>query len=89
LTEQSKPTQSINCKECVYCEQAVNAGDEYTFINPVGDVITRIHSDSLYICRFWPPIAGQWPQVAEDDWCGQFERNEQDGSSGTTEASGS
>jgi hypothetical protein len=87
--EQSKPTRSISCKKCDFCEEAVSAGDEYTFINPVGAVITRVHSDSMYICRFWPPIAGQWPQVEEEDWCAQFKRSEQDGPSGTTKTTGS
>lgn len=73
MTEQSKPTQSIKCTQCVFCDIAVNEGDEYSFLGPWGDEVTRVHEATVYVCRFWPPIAGQWPQVSDDDWCGQYE----------------
>lgn len=48
-------------------------------LNPVGDEVTKIHEDTVLICRAMPPIAGSFPQVTEDDWCGQFSRTPEDG----------
>jgi hypothetical protein len=48
-------------------------------LNPVGDEVTKIHEETVLICRAMPPIAGSFPQVAEDDWCGQFSRTPEDG----------
>jgi len=48
-------------------------------LNPVGDEVTKIHEDTVLICRAMPPIAGSFPQVTEDDWCGQFSPASKDG----------
>ena len=45
-------------------------GDDYTFLNPHGDTVVRKYDRSVFICRYNPPLTGEWPQVSEDDWCG-------------------
>lgn len=59
------------CINCIYCDKIVNEGDDYSFINPHGDIVVRKHAAPVYVCRYNPPLAGDWPQVSEDDWCGQ------------------
>lgn len=71
------------CPECIFCEVVVKEGDQFTFINPHGESVHRNHDRTVYICRANPPITGDWPQVSENDWCGQFQK-EEDGSSKTT-----
>lgn len=66
----------VNCKNCVFFELVVKAGDLFSFINPHGDEVSRQHDRTVYICRANPPIGGDWPQVTEDDWCGGFKLNE-------------
>lgn len=67
MTEQSTFTQ---CTNCIYSEKIVNMGDDYTFLNPHGDTVVRKYDRSVFICRYNPPLTGEWPQVSEDDWCG-------------------
>lgn len=61
----------ILCTKCKYSSVLVTLGEEYNFINANGDEVTRVHSDTILECRFMPPIGGMFPQVSEDDWCGQ------------------
>lgn len=67
----------IKCTNCVFCELVVSEGELYTFINPLGDQVSRQHDRTVYICRANPPIGGDWPQVTENDWCGRFEKKEE------------
>lgn len=64
--EQSKFTQ---CIDCIYSETVVNEGDEYNFLNPNGDIVIRKHNTTVHVCRYNPPITGEWPQVTNEDWC--------------------
>lgn len=57
----------------------VSKGSTFSMLNPVGDEVTRIHEETVLICRAMPPISGSFPQVAEDDWCGQFSPTPEDG----------
>ena len=66
----------VKCKNCLFFETVVQAGELFTFINPHGDEVNREHSSNIHICRANPPIGGDWPQVTEDDWCGMFKENE-------------
>ena len=66
----------MKCPDCTYCEVVVKEGDPYTYINAYGDELHRVHDSTLYICRSNPPITGRWPEVLEDDWCGEFTKNE-------------
>lgn len=75
-----------NCTSCRFSELLVNKGDSYSYLNPVGEEVIRIHEVPILQCRAMPPIAGTWPQVTAEDWCGQGEFY---GHSGTTEATGS
>ena len=69
------PTQSTKntCNLCKFADLLVKKGDKYTTLNVNGDEIKRTHKQTVYLCRFNPPI-NDWPQVAEDDWCGQFQK---------------
>lgn len=61
------------CADCVYSEVIVKQGESYTFLFPDGTDGERQYSSTVLLCRAMPPIVGQWPQVTEDDWCGQFD----------------
>ena len=67
-----KENMEIKCTNCVFCDLIVKEGDLFSFLNPHGDEVNRQHERNVYICRASPPIAGDWPQVSEDDWCGGF-----------------
>jgi len=67
--------KNTHCADCTFSEQIVTSGEEYTFLNANGDAVVRKHEQSIYLCRFNPPIAGEWPQVSEEDWCGMGEPN--------------
>ena len=60
-----------SCASCKFSEILVKEGDTYSFLNPLGEEVTRIHEANVLLCRAMPPIAGAWPQVSPDDWCGQ------------------
>lgn len=62
-----------SCVNCIYADLLVKEGDTYSFINPHGDEVVRVHPQTVLLCRAMPPIVGQWPQVSKDDWCGQFD----------------
>lgn len=70
----------MRCVDCKYGETLVTQGTSYTVLNPLGQEVTRVHADTIMICRAMPPLGGSFPQVNEEDWCGHFE------SSGTPEA---
>jgi hypothetical protein len=42
-------------------------------MNPIGYEILRSHTETVLLCRAMPPLAGQFPQVSTDDWCGHYE----------------
>lgn len=63
----------VSCEKCVFCELVVREGDLFSFINPLGEEVSRKHESNILICRFNPPITGDWPQVSADDWCGKFQ----------------
>lgn len=67
------------CSNCVFGDVAVKEGDAYTFLNPYGEEVTRVHQQTVLLCRAMPPIVGQWPQVSPDDWCGHFDTGEEKG----------
>jgi hypothetical protein len=69
----------MKCGDCVFSEVLVKKGTPYTILNPVGTEITRVHEDTVLICRAMPPLGGSFPQVTEDDWCGQFSTAAEDG----------
>lgn len=60
----------------MFCDVVVEAGELFTMLDPHGDEVNRTHSSTIYICRANPPIAGSWPEVSEDDWCGKFQVKE-------------
>jgi hypothetical protein len=62
---------SNSCANCIYSELVYQEGDSYSFVNPNGDEVTRQYPQTVLICRAMPPIAGSWPQVVPEDWCGQ------------------
>lgn len=64
---------TISCEKCLYAELLVKAGDTYSFLSPLGQEVERKHINTILICRRYPPIAGQFPQVTTEDWCGEFE----------------
>jgi hypothetical protein len=66
----------IKCIDCKFCDLVVEAGTLFSFINPYGSEVEREHPSTIYICRANPPIAGSWPEVSEDDWCGKFQVKE-------------
>lgn len=72
---QTKP----KCGNCVFAEVAAKEGESYTFLNPFGEEVTRVYQQTVLLCRAMPPIAGQWPQVTVDDWCGHFDTGEEKG----------
>jgi hypothetical protein len=61
-----------SCEFCAFSELLVKEGDTFTFLNPNGDEVVRMHPCSVLQCRAMPPIAGTWPQVELEDWCGYF-----------------
>lgn len=61
------------CESCKFSKVLVKEGEEYTFTSPVGDEATRFYEDTVLLCRAMPPIAGGFPQVSIDDWCGHYE----------------
>jgi hypothetical protein len=63
----------------MYSEVLVKKGTPYTILNPIGNEVTRVHEDTVLICRAMPPLGGSFPQVTEDDWCGQFSRTPENG----------
>lgn len=69
-------TEKVSCSNCIYSDLLVKKGDVYTFLNPLGDEVSRVHQQTVLLCRAMPPIAGTWPQVDSEDWCGQFETEE-------------
>lgn len=69
----------MKCADCKFSEILVNSGQEYTILNPLGTEVTRVHADTILICRAMPPLGGSFPNVTEDDWCGQFSRTPKDG----------
>jgi len=64
-----------SCEKCTFCELVVNKGDSFTIFNPIGEEVHKVHQSNVLICRYHPPISGDWPQVSEDDWCGKFKSN--------------
>jgi hypothetical protein len=62
----------MKCEKCVYSELVAQQGLSYTFLDPFGDEVSRVHQQTVLMCRAMPPIAGTWPQVSVDDWCGHF-----------------
>ena len=64
---------SESCADCKYSTYIVKEGEKYEFTNAFGDSSTRVHQQSVLLCRAMPPIIGQWPTVLETDWCGYFE----------------
>jgi hypothetical protein len=60
------------CKNCVYAEMVAKEGEVFTIRDPLGNEINRVYEASAYLCRFAPPLTGQWPIVQSDDWCGQY-----------------
>lgn len=64
------------CGNCVFGDIAVKEGDSYSFLNPYGEEVTRVHPQTVLLCRAMPPIVEQWPQVSIDDWCGHFQSEE-------------
>ena len=65
---------SESCADCKYSIYIVKEGQEYNFTNPLGDTSTRVHKQSVLLCRAMPPLIGEWPTVLESDWCGYFEQ---------------
>jgi hypothetical protein len=66
---------SESCANCKYSELVAKEGEEYSYMNPVGEEIVRVYPHTVLICRGMPPIAGSWPQVTPEDWCGQGKFN--------------
>lgn len=64
----------MKCVDCRFSEVLVQRGQEYTILDPVGTEVPRVHGDTILICRAMPPLGGSFPNVTEDDWCGQFSR---------------
>lgn len=64
----------MTCEKCTYSELIVQGGEPYTFLDPFGDEVARIHQQTVLQCRAMPPLGGTWPQVAIDDWCGYFKK---------------
>lgn len=62
----------MTCEKCAHSELLVQEGDPYSFLDPNGDEIARLHQSTVLQCRAMPPLAGAWPQVSTDDWCGYF-----------------
>jgi hypothetical protein len=69
----------MKCGDCFFSEVLIKKGTPYTILNPVGTEITRVHEDTVLICRAMPPLGGSFPQVTEEDWCGQFSRTPEAG----------
>ena len=65
----------LSCRNCVYSQLLVEAGDLYIILNPHGDEVQRQYENTVMICRESPPISGTWPQVTAEDWRGRFEAN--------------
>lgn len=65
-----------NCPNCLFSEAVVTKGSTYTVRTPHGDLSSREHEQTIYICREGPPLGDTWPQVLETDWCGRFTKNE-------------
>lgn len=66
------------CGNCIFGDIAVKEGDPYTFMNPHGEEVVRVHQQTVLLCRAMPPIAGQWPQVLPEDWCGHFQPEQEE-----------
>jgi hypothetical protein len=62
----------LSCAACKYGEVLVSKGSPFVVLNPIGDEVTKIHEETVLICRAMPPLGGSFPQVAETDWCGEF-----------------
>lgn len=65
----------MTCKDCKYSQLLAEEGEQYVLRNPVGDEITRAYESNILICRWFPPVSGQWPQVSDNDFCSKFENN--------------
>lgn len=63
---------TASCKDCIYSEVEAEPGDKFSYHNPYGELVEREHTQHILICRHSPPIAGTWPNVTVEDWCGQF-----------------
>lgn len=61
-----------SCSTCKFAFLVASMDDEYTFLNPYGDEVTRKHLTDILQCRAMPPIAGTWPNVDREDWCGYY-----------------
>lgn len=70
--DSSNSLETAACKTCRFSNLLVQAGEVYTFTNVVGDEVERTHAVTVLECRAMPPVAGGWPQVQEDDWCGHY-----------------
>jgi hypothetical protein len=66
----------VKCINCAFSEIVVKEGDLFTVLDPHGIEVNKKYDQSVYICRAGPPIAGDWPHVTEDDWCGGFKPND-------------
>ena len=76
----------ISCEKCIYSEVLTEIGGEYSILLPDGSEATRVHRYSALMCRFFPPINGEWTTVTKEDWCGQFESSETSDSEHVPEA---
>lgn len=65
----------MKCPNCVFSDILVQEGDLFSFINPLGHEVTREHPSTVMICRYNPPIGGDWPTVTEEDYCGKFKND--------------
>ena len=63
-----------SCVSCVFAEVLVREGETYTFLDPFGDEVVRVHGQTVLQCKALPPVTGTWPQVSTEDWCGYFKR---------------
>jgi len=62
----------MTCERCTFSQILINKGENYSFLDPNGEEVVRTHQQTILECRAMPPLAGSWPHVSTEDWCGYF-----------------